>query len=751
MLCRITIPEAEISVKPFVALVLSLCLLSACAKRTEIDWVDIIHISARTESIALLNAQRSVIYTSHDRSGGNDDFSNGFVTSGDGWLTLVDLAGPGVVSRLWFTGIKTDSKVRFFFDGEKVPRFETAYGAMRTGESFLRGSLVKTDQYCFTSYIPIPYQKSLKIQVSDDGFSKGNGKLYYQINVTPLRTETVQSATFPFPSEVRTALDEPAPLSLKRSAGDLRHAQVSVPPGGEKEVLRIDGAATISQCRLNIDQWSTMSFVERCAILNDVWLKIYWDGATEPSVNGPLGAFFGILWQPLSYQSAYLGADGGSFVNRFPMPFRSDARIVLENRSGAEISVKCEASVHVGQPLLDAGYFHLGWNRSGARQAGTAHDILRTKGSGRLAGCLLGVVSQDKSFWVLESDETILVDGQRETYWQGTGLEDYFNGGWYYRSVHASPFYGLLGKRPYRTIQYRHHLSDAVTFSKEIQMSFERGPGHQSNAVFDSVVYYYLAEPSRAFGQSAGVSTHEPRDPLAASSLMTRLWDYERFGDLDNARSLLQHAIDSFGFDTVWREVFELRFLDYTAQIDGFASVRGQIQGMANGESPVAIMARQLIDVYEGRSVLFSLYASKPTELWLNNTVIARAETPLQPVVVAVPLSEERFSLAARSEKAAWPHWVQVAYRTAQLSGGVDRSWRAQIDPKGRWTEPAYDDARWTSVRGYAKGPPEMEAVPFVAPNPFVLLHSQAEGVRPQIAGHEGAGVYVLRKVLELE
>lgn len=736
------------------SLLLLVCLLPtvSCQREATVSWAALVAELGSHAAIAGIASPATRIFTSHDRTGGNDDYSNGFVVTGDGWLTLAKLKGPGVLTRFWFTGIGIESRIRFLFDGESEPRFEATVEDFYAGKTPFVAPLCHGDQYCFTSYLPIPYKRQLRVQVSDDEYSKGKGKLYFQINATPFVRRSVQSAVFPIPTYVQAVIGKlEDQWSEKIDVGSAVAATQTIASGQRAVVGGFQGGGVITGFRLGINNWAELDFESRSRLLSELWVEAYWDGAEQPSVCAPLGAFSGVLWQPLSYRSMFLGADKGAFFNHFPMPFRRNARFEVFNtgKTAVELSVDIQHSGDVA--TTEAAYFHCGWSRSGADKVGRSHQVLDVSGRGRLAGCILGVASRDKSFWVLESDETIIRDGQKDVFWQGTGLEDYFNGGWYYRSVFVEPLYGLIQKRPYRTLQYRFHLNDAITFEKDLRMSFERGPGNQSKADFDSAVYYYLAEPSQAFGQSAGTSMLAPQDPLAASSLMTRLWDYERFGDLDNARSLLKHAIDTFGFDAVWREVLELRRLDYTAQIDGFASVREKIQGMSVGESPVAIMAQQLSDVYEGRSVLFSLYASKPTELWLNNKIIARAETPLQPIVAAVPLSQGKFSLAARSEKAAWPHWVQVAYRTAQLSGGVDRSWRAQIEPKGRWTEPGYDDARWTSVKSYAKGPPEMEAVPFVAPNPFVMLHSQAEGVRPQIAGHEGAGMYVLRKVLELE
>ena len=77
--------------------------------------------------LARLDAPDSRMHTSRDPTGGNDDFGH-FLRAGaePGWQVLVDLKGPGYVSRFWFTGAKDGwpHRFRFYFDGEKTPRVE---------------------------------------------------------------------------------------------------------------------------------------------------------------------------------------------------------------------------------------------------------------------------------------------------------------------------------------------------------------------------------------------------------------------------------------------------------------------------------------------------------------------------------------------------------------------------------------------------------------------------------------------------
>jgi len=156
------------------------------------------------------------------------------------------------------------------------------------------------------------------------------------------------------------------------------------------------------------------------------------------------------------------------------------------------------------------------------------HTILKTGGRGRYAGCILSVVSADRSFWALESDESMFIDGKKT--WQGTGLEDYFNAGWYYGNVFARPLHGLPIKAPFRTVQYRLHLTEPVLFDRNFELQFERGPDQASHAAYESVVFYYLEKPQMSGGRVENRAA--PVDTLQPYTLMTDLWNFERFGDL---------------------------------------------------------------------------------------------------------------------------------------------------------------------------------------------------------------------------
>src|SRR5690606_35204253 len=117
--------------------------------------------------------------TSHDPSGKNDDGFSGAHSylrrEGDG-LVIADLAGPGVVYRIW-TPTPTDDPVEFCFGGDASPRLVVPMRRLFVdGPAPFRPPLVGFGAGGYYSYVPLPYATSLKIVV------RGARVQFYQVN-----------------------------------------------------------------------------------------------------------------------------------------------------------------------------------------------------------------------------------------------------------------------------------------------------------------------------------------------------------------------------------------------------------------------------------------------------------------------------------------------------------------------------------------------------------------------------------------
>ncbi|HZT23459.1 MAG TPA: DUF2961 domain-containing protein, partial [Verrucomicrobiae bacterium] len=118
--------------------------------------------------------------SSYDRTGGNADYSNFLYTNGTEKV-LLDLAGPGTVYRLWFTGFNPATDyLKVYFDGETTPRINRLLKDVFAGTNapFL-SPLVGNDAVSsggFYCYLPLPFSRSIKITSNATA-----GSFYYNI------------------------------------------------------------------------------------------------------------------------------------------------------------------------------------------------------------------------------------------------------------------------------------------------------------------------------------------------------------------------------------------------------------------------------------------------------------------------------------------------------------------------------------------------------------------------------------------
>jgi hypothetical protein len=716
---------------------LAASLMTACAPREVIPYKQLVADLTSLHAIARLDTPATEMICTYDRTGANEDYNHFQGRTKDGQLILADLKGPGVMTRFWFTGIQTNRKMRLYFDGESTPRFEFSWHDLRQGVApFNIPPLSLDEQNCWHTFVPVPFRKSLLITTEDAGYQYGRWpKFYYQINWHPLlrglSVESMQPGMDLTPlHKAAKAWSEPSPALLPDNA-----PEIVIAPGEARELWSGTGPATIEELIVESGEHDP-------EVLRNIILTIHWDGSTEPSVAVPLGDFFGSVWKRWRDGSRYFGSYGDVFFCRFPMPFQSSARITLQNMSAKPFVLR----THVESgPHREGGYFHANWRNSGPDMTGTPHNVLEARGRGRYAGCILSVNSADRSFWVLESDEIMTIDG--DVTWLGTGLEDYFNAGWYYQNVFARPLHGLPDKAPFRTVQYRLHPNEPVQFNRSYQLTFERGPEQASRAYYESVGFYYLEAPQPA--DSRLEQRTPPPDPVRQYTLMTDLLNFERKDDLAGQ----MHYLDWYAstYQPPFADILKLRHLacQYEAGLINLDELTRQASAYTNDA------AAALTRLYrEPEAALVQLYANMPSRLFLNGQPLLDAGDPQQVASTIIQLPPGHHVLVAVSGWQEYPKWTQVAVRNANgFIIGTDGTWKHAVNPRGNWTDPNFDDSTWGELRdddGRVKGPPE-EPYVWVDPDPFINNLSRANGLRPSDPWPDKQGRVVYRKVFTVE
>ena len=311
-------------------------------------------------------------------------------------------------------------------------------------------------------------------------------------------------------------------LSLKQSSYDRTGGNADswpVPAGGTKEVFNASGPGVITHI------WFTIA-AESSHHLKEIVLRIYWDGQDKPSVETPVGDFFGLnLGQYSLYQSAFLNCSSVQALNcYFAMPFRKSARITVTNEGKKPVGDFYSNIDYQLVPSLPERslYFHAQYRQAAPNKAVVYasedkelnldgkdnYVFFETRGRGHLMGVTLGVL-QNKDRWMGEGDDMIFVDDETKPVINGTGSEDYFNGAWdfggnpgavafanLYNGAHLISSPELAGGR---YCLYRWHADNPVTFRKYLKHTIEHGHANNRADNFYSVGYWYQSEPYTDF------------------------------------------------------------------------------------------------------------------------------------------------------------------------------------------------------------------------------------------------------------
>ncbi len=279
------------------------------------------------------------------------------------------------------------------------------------------------------------------------------------------------------------------------SATQTNFHQASVPKGGETLLAEFKGPGKITYFYITDDtvgRWYP-----------GLLLKIYWDGATEPSIQLPLADFFGAIGgKSVDYQSAPMQINLACFACYLPMPFSKGARFVLANDGDRDYSQKLAYGIDAEQDAVFANEksrLHCEWRRSNPVKDGL-HTMLEAKGRGQYVGCFLQVVSRDLPVWFGEGDTIFHLDGK--SFGHTPGTEDEFGSCWASAKwpTFSSPYCGHPMNENGVNRMYRWYVANPVRFQSglkvEIQNQHDNGKPATTDADdYTSVAFWYQEGP----------------------------------------------------------------------------------------------------------------------------------------------------------------------------------------------------------------------------------------------------------------
>jgi len=339
-------------------------------------------------------------------------------------------------------------------------------------------------------------------------------------------------------STMLSSLASPHPYVQKRASSNDR-------TGGNQDFCKIAAGDTIpllddSGPGIITHIWITIASPEQYH-LKKLVLRVYWDGETSPSVEVPIGDFFGLgLGDYFQFESIPLSVAPDKALNSFfPMPFRKRARITVTNEGSEAVDAfyfNIDYQAWHKDLAADTMYFHAQYRQSTPAKGWTNHwesndapAVIAKKnldgennyvwmeatGPGHFVGVTMSILQNQDGWWG-EGDDMFFVDGEKHPSINGTGSEDYFLGAWdfgdhpFSYALYGAPVKGteLAGSR---SSVYRFHLDSPIPFTTSLRATIEHGhANHRSDNLF-SVAYWYQKEPHAAFPALPPVAERLPR------------------------------------------------------------------------------------------------------------------------------------------------------------------------------------------------------------------------------------------------
>ncbi|MGV3657256.1 MAG: glycoside hydrolase family 172 protein, partial [Chitinophagaceae bacterium] len=290
-------------------------------------------------------------------------------------------------------------------------------------------------------------------------------------------------------------------ISSYDTTGGNRDHLSGIQPGEKRTLFNVKGAGVINHI------WITIAPSPPTIQRDDIIIRMYWDGANYPSVEAPIGSFFGQGWneaypfysQPLSVAPG----EANALVSYFAMPFARGARIEIENQNDRAIdNFYYYVDYYEMQQLPpDMGRFHAWFNNEVTETDNAEREnewgvlknqepnknvarnylIADIKGKGQFVGVNY-YVNSPSPIWYGEGDDMFFIDGAAAPTLHGTGTEDYFNTAWCPKEIFMTAYFGYPrihlpandGKRweigwAGRTHVYRFHITDPVYFDKSLK------------------------------------------------------------------------------------------------------------------------------------------------------------------------------------------------------------------------------------------------------------------------------------------
>ena len=284
-------------------------------------------------------------------------------------------------------------------------------------------------------------------------------------------------------------------------------------------------------------QTFTLAEIEEPGAIQHIWmtptgnwrfsiLRIYWDDEKEPSVECPVGDFFGQGWNSYAQLTSLpVCANPGSAFNCYwTMPFRKKCRITMENINDKDpMTLYYQIDYTLTEIPSDAAYFHAQFRRNNPVESSVYTIVDGIKGKGQFVGLYMAWGVTNNGWWG-EGEIKFYLDGDTQfPTICGTGAEDYFCGSYGFDrdgkyKEFSTPYAGLHQViRPsgdYNVMMrfglYRWHIMDPIRFDKDLKITIQDLGWHHGGRYLEqhsdiaSTCFWYQTDPHTSFPKLPG-------------------------------------------------------------------------------------------------------------------------------------------------------------------------------------------------------------------------------------------------------
>ncbi len=446
--------------------------------------------------------------SSHNKTGHNWDEYWPVYVDENGEEVIFDVKGPGCVKSMWGTNFDPNGVIKFYFDGQTTPRYQTRIVDFYKGTlsqfpeplvSYERRGRYGDIAFAGNAFVPIPFEKSLKITV------QGTAHFYHILYETYLGGTQVKTFTG---NEDRDALLAAFAGKAQPVADGLKRIEFTTEeplhPGQDVTIYSAkETSGIIREIILETD--GSEDFFQR----NHIRMK--WDSPIRYQVLAPVGIFFGSAIRANDVTSLPLDVekldDGRVRLRcRFPMPFWQDAEISICNRCQRAMA-PVRATIVVGPnpiPQEEGTYFTTMYQQG---ETIYGHDWLLFEGTG--SGWYAGTVQSMQYKHYCEGDEHFYLDGGISPQINGTGSEDYYLCCFWPNQDFDMPFGSVAGDIAIEGGGYyfgsynepscysRYHLEAPIPFHSSITAKIQHGGLSNILSQYRSISFVYLNRRAR--------------------------------------------------------------------------------------------------------------------------------------------------------------------------------------------------------------------------------------------------------------